>query len=83
MGQMFLTLFMILHLITWFILRELRIAAEYFEGDNNVIPTFTDNTKYWLGYFYAFKMVVSIAFLCENAVERFQKSIFDWKIQKD
>ena len=25
---------------------ELRLAAEYFWGDNNIIPTFTINTKY-------------------------------------
>jgi hypothetical protein len=50
---------------------ELRIAAEYFGGDNSILPTFTINTKYQLVYFYAFKMVISIAFLRENAVERF------------
>jgi hypothetical protein len=32
-------------LILWFIFVELRIAAEYLEGDNNILPTFTINTK--------------------------------------
>ena len=58
-------------LFLWFIFGELRIAAEYFGGDNSIIPTFTINTEYQLVYFYAFKMVISIAFLRENAVERF------------
>ena len=32
-------------LILWFIFVQLRIAAEYLEGDNNILPTFTINTK--------------------------------------
>ena len=32
-------------LILWLIFVELRIAAEYLEGDNNILPTFTINTK--------------------------------------
>jgi hypothetical protein len=27
-------------------IKELRIAAEYFGGDSNILPTFTINTKY-------------------------------------
>ena len=40
------TLSMILHLNLWFLFGELRIAAEYFGGDSNILPTFTINTKY-------------------------------------
>ena len=44
-------------------------TIKYFGGDNNITLTFTINTKYSLLHFYVFKMAVSIAFLCKNAVE--------------
>ena len=72
MGQVFQTLSMIWHKSLYFICVKLRLAAEYFGGDNNMIPTFTMNTKYYSINFYAFKMVASIAYLCKNTVERFK-----------
>ena len=45
------------------------IKIRYFGGDINIIATFTINTKYYLMHFYLFKIAVSIAFHCENAVE--------------
>ena len=62
---------MILNQSLWFIFVELRIAAEFFGGDCNILPTFTINTKYQLVHFYAFKMAEMFAFIRENAVERF------------
>ena len=35
----------------WSIFGELRIAAEFFGGDCNILPTFTINTKHQLVHF--------------------------------
>jgi hypothetical protein len=45
---------------------SISIENKYFWGDKNIIATF--NIKA-LMHFYVSKMVVAIAFFCENAVE--------------